>query len=162
MTPPAPPRLRPASLHDLDAANAVIERAVMTWALPERVKRLAMPSYRYHRHDLEHFRIMVAEAASHDIVGVAAWGPAEPRDVPAGQHGLLLHGLYVDPRRQRRGIGTLLLAAALAAAREQGYDGLLVKAQADAVGFFAASGLVRLTVKDPQRDYALRYWQAVS
>lgn len=44
MAAPAP-LLRPASPADLGEISALIERAVMTWRLPERVKRLALPSY---------------------------------------------------------------------------------------------------------------------
>jgi predicted N-acetyltransferase YhbS len=151
-------RLRPATSADLAAINAVIERAVMAWQLPERVKRLALPTYRYHPHDLEHLNIVVAESSEHGVIGVAAWEPANPRDLPAGQTGLLLHGLYVDPERQRQGVGRQLLVAAVAAAREQGYNGVLVKAQADAESFFLAQGLQRLECSDPARDYPLRYW----
>jgi GNAT superfamily N-acetyltransferase len=153
-------RLRPASSADLAAINAVIERAVMTWNLPERVKRLTLPSYRYQPHDLEHLQIVVAEDADRAVLGVAAWEPASPRDLPAGKSGLLLHGLYVDPDRQRGGVGSRLLDAALTAAREQGFDGLLVKAQSDAADFFVARGLQRLPVVDPDRDYPHRFWKA--
>jgi len=150
--------LRPASSADLDAVNAVIERAVMTWKLPERVKRLAMSTYLYNAHDLEHLRLVLAEDAAAAIVGVAAWEPAAVRDCPEGRRGLLLHGLYVDPERQRQGVGAELLAAAAASAREQGYDGLLVKAQAEAEDFFRRRGLRRLAVEDAGRDYPHRFW----
>jgi predicted N-acetyltransferase YhbS len=153
-------RLRPAMPADLAAVNAVIERAVMTWNLPERVKRLTLPSYRYNAHDLDHLHMVVAEDAGHALLGVAAWEPASPRDLPAGKSGLLLHGLYVDPDRQRGGVGSRLLDAALTAAREQGFDGLLVKAQSDAADFFVARGLQRLPVVDPDRDYPHRFWKA--
>jgi predicted N-acetyltransferase YhbS len=155
-------RLRPATSADLAAINAVIERAVMTWQLPERVKRLALPTYRYNPHDLEHLKMVMAEHTGQGVIGVAAWEPANPRDLPAGQTGLLLHGLYVDPDRQHQGIGRQLLAAAVAAAREQGYNGVLVKAQADAEPFFLAQGLRRIECIDPARDYSLRYWADVS
>lgn len=154
-------QLRQARNEDLAALNGVIERAIMTWQLPERVKRLSLPSYRYHPLDLDHLHIMVAEDAEHAIIGLAAWEPASPRDLPAGQRGLLLHGIYVDPMHLRYGVGTHLLDAALAAAREQRFDGLLVKAQADANGFFTARGMQRLPVEDPARDYPHHFWQAV-
>jgi N-acetylglutamate synthase-like GNAT family acetyltransferase len=155
-------RLRPATVADLDAANRLIEAAVMTWKLPERVKRLALPSYRYHAYDLDHLDLVVAETSDHRIVGVAAVEPALSQDLPPGQTGLLLHGVYVDPAAYRRGIGTRLLDAAAAAARERGMDGLLVKAQAAAEGFFEQRGLRRLAVVDATRDYAGRYWMPVS
>ena len=154
------PRIRPAGAADLARMNAVVERAIATWQLPERVKRLSLPSYRYHAHDLLHLHLAVAEADD-AIVGVAAWEDASARDVPGGARGLLLHGLYVDPSHQRRGLGSALLDAAVAAARAGGFDGVLVKAQADASGFFASRGLQRLPVEDPARDYAHRFWLAV-
>jgi predicted N-acetyltransferase YhbS len=155
-------RLRAATPADRDAINAVIERAVMTWQLPERVKRLTLPSYRYQPHDLEHLQIVVAEDADRAVLGVAAWEPASPRDLPAGKTGLLLHGLYVDPDRQRGGVGSRLLDAAMSAAREQGFDGLLVKAQPAAADFFLSQGLQRLPVVNPERDYPHRFWKAAA
>ncbi len=154
--------IRPARLADLPAINRVVERAVMTWRLPERVKRLALPSYRYHTHDLDHQRMLVAVAADAAIVGVAALEEADPRDLPAPVPAQLLHGLYVEPDWQGRGIGTRLLEAALATCRATASDGLLVKAQPDAVGFFQARGLERLPVRDPDRDYPHRYWAPVA
>ena len=150
--------LRPAVPGDLDRINVLIGRAVMTWALPERVKRLALPVYHYDPQDMEHLCILVAEQGAAALIAVAAWEPAEARDCPQGRRGLLLHGLYVDPDRQRQGLGSRLLAAAVSAAQAQRYDGLLVKAQADAVGFFLARGLEPLACEDPDRDYANRFW----
>jgi GNAT superfamily N-acetyltransferase len=156
-----PLRIRPARADEFPVLNGVIERAVMTWQLPERVKRLSLPSYRYQPHDLTHLHVVVAEDAAKELAGVAAWEPADRRDVASAKRGLLLHGLYVDPPKQRQGIGSQLLDAALAAADAGGFDGLLVKAQSDARGFFAARGLMHLPVENPQRDYPHRYWKAV-
>lgn len=153
--------LRQAHADDLPAINGIVERAVAAWQLPERVKRLSLPSYRYQTHDLVHLHLMLAEDADQTPVGVAAWEPANPRDLPAGQRGLLLHGLYVDPARQRRGVGSQLLEATAAAARAQGFDGVLIKAQADANGFFEARGLQRLPVEDAARHYPHRFWLPV-
>lgn len=152
--------LRPAMADDLPKLNTVIERAILAWKLPERVKRLAAPSYRYGAHDLAHLQIVVAEASGEGIVGVAAWEAVEPGDLPDRRTGLLLHGLYVLPEYQHKGIGARLLDAALAAVAEKGLDGLLVKAQADAAPFFAARGMSPLQVVNPERDYAYRFWLA--
>jgi GNAT superfamily N-acetyltransferase len=90
---------------------------------------------------------------------VAAWESADSSDAPPGARALLLHGLYVRPARHRQGIGSRLLAAAEQAAEHGGYDGILVKAQPGAEGFFAARGLQRLPVLDPARDYPHRFWK---
>jgi GNAT superfamily N-acetyltransferase len=134
----------------------------MTWDLPERVKRLSVSSYRYTGLDLKHLDMVVAEDASQGIVGVAAWEPADARDSPAGERTLLLHGIYVDPAQQRRGIGAALLRAAEQAAAEQHYSGLLVKAQEDATAFFIAQGMERLPVEDAARHYANRFWKRLA
>lgn len=154
----SPLRIRLALAAELAAINAIVERAVMTWKLPERVKRLALPSYRYHAHDLAHQRILVAERLDTGIVGVAALEEAEPKDLPTAGGGLLLHGLYVDPAWQGQGVGSRLLEAALDTCRQTGQGGLLVKAQPDAAGFFQRRGMQRLAMKDPDRDYPYRYW----
>jgi N-acetylglutamate synthase-like GNAT family acetyltransferase len=151
-------KLRAANIRDLVATNRVIERAVKTWKLPERVIRLVMPAYLYTEHDLQHLHIELAEDSIAGIIGVAAWEEAAARDCPHGKRALLLHGLYVDPAQQHSGIGTRLLSVAASAARENGYDGLLVKAQTDAEDFFRARGLQRLAVADEARDYPNRFW----
>lgn len=157
--PTAKPRIREALAADLSVINAVVERAVMTWKLPERVKRLALSSYRYHAYDLRHQCMLVAELCNGDIIGVAALEEADPKDLPYPHTGLLLHGLYVEPGWQYRGIGTRLIEAAYAICRETGHDGLLVKAQPDAAAFFQTRGMQRLAVTDPDRDYPYRYWK---
>lgn len=152
-------RIREASAAELTIINGVVERAVMTWKLPERVKRLALPSYRYHAHDLNYQRMLVADLPRAGIVGVAALEEADSRDLPVAQTGLLLHGLYVDPAWQGQGIGSRLIEAACVVCRETGHAGLLVKAQPDAAVFFQSRGMLRLAVKDPERDYPYRYWK---
>ena len=41
-------------------------------------------------------------------------------------------------------------------------DGVLVKAQNDAVEFFLAQGMQKLEAEDLQRDYENRYWKQLS
>lgn len=133
----------------------------MRWDLPARVKRLSLSSYLYTEIDLAHFDILVAEQDSR-VVGVAALEDADPSDCPPQQAGLLLHGLYVEPDWQGRGIGQQLLQAAGQVVHDAGRQGLLVKAHKDAVGFFTSQGLRRLEVEDKNRDYANRFWLDVS
>lgn len=155
------PSLRRAQRADLSAINRVISAAVMSWDLPERVKRLSLSTYHYTELDMAHLQMVVAEERTGTIIGVAAWEPAEPKDMPAAQSALLLHGLYVTPSHHHRGMGTVLFRCAEQAAREQHYDGLLVKAQEDAAGFFLAMGMERLAAEDQRRHYAHRYWMNI-
>lgn len=154
--------LREATPADLPAINTLISAAVMTWNLPERVKRLSLPSYHYDQTDLQHLVIQLAETEPGRLAGIVAWEPADTRDTPQAQPGLLLHGIYVLPDVHQQGIGRQLLAAAQQAARQGGYAGLLVKAQPDAEGFFLACGLSPLPVTDKSRHYHHRYWLSVA
>lgn len=152
--------LRPAELGDLDAINRIITRAIGTWNVSERVKRLSLPLYHYQAEDLDHLTFLLAMDEDRPVA-VAAWEPAEAEQLPAGRSGLLLHGLYVDPEVAGSGIGSSLLHACRDAAVEQNLDGVLVKATRDAIGFFERNGLVRLPVIREDRDYPLRYWLAL-
>lgn len=154
-------KIRPAIQADLDNVNRVIEIAVMGWNLPERVKRLSLPSYHYTLLDFEHFEFQVAEDEQQKIVAVAAWEPAESKDIPEEQTALLLHGIYVDPAYQHKGIGHQLFQCAEQAARQQQYDGLVVKAQEDANGFFIYEGMSQLPIEDSSRQYANRFWKQI-
>ena len=152
-------RLRAAVSADLDAINHCIADAIDSWDLPARVKRLSLPLYRYHDTDLDHLQLIVAETASNGIVGVAAWETTIPPDTPRGHCALLLHGLYVATTHQRSGLGSYLLKSVEKPANSLCRDGILVRAQAGAAGFFARQGYEKLTVTDPERDYPHRYWK---
>ncbi|TVS15971.1 MAG: GNAT family N-acetyltransferase [Gammaproteobacteria bacterium] len=154
-------QLRRGGLDDLTSINDIITRAIGTWTVAERVKRLSLPLYHYQAVDLDHLDIVLAMDGPRPLA-VAAWEPAEPKQLPPGRTGLLLHGLYVAPDAARGGLGTTLLQACLEAAREGGLDGVLVKATRDAAGFFERSGFERLPVLRDDRDYELRYWLPVS
>lgn len=153
-----PVTIRTAGSNDLEQINRVVEAAFMTWDLPERVKRLSLPTYLYNDLDLQHLQLLVAEEGG-AMVGVAALEAAEAQDCPAGMTGLLLHGLYVDPPFQGKGIGGQLLAAAKAHGRSEGYDGLLVKAQTEAIGFYRTNGFASLPVENEARDFQKRFWK---
>ena len=162
MTGNKPWRLRPVSSLDLGSVNRIIESAIETWEVPARVKRLSVPLYRYSEHDLDFLDLVVAEAEDIGIVGVAAWEQADPGDTPAGYSALLLHGIYVAPDQQRKGVGTRLFEAAEKAASSRGFTGVLVKAQPGAEDFFLTLGLQRVPVEDHRRDYPHRFWMPVT
>ena len=159
--PPSSIILRPAIEADLDTINRVVEAGVMTWQLPERVKRLALPGYRYTLVDIEHLDICVAEDDTRRIIGVAAWETADSSDTPTGKTGLLLHGIYVNPAFHRHGIGRRLFKAAEEAVRAHGYDGLLTRARQEANDFFMAQEMNPLPVDRPSHQYANRFWKHV-
>ena len=152
-------KIRNAAYDDLEQLNEVVRRAVMTWELPERVKRLGLPSLLYSEIDLQHFVILVAEMNGR-IIGVAALC-TETEDLVNGTTALLLHGIYVEPANQQSGVGRKLYDALEAIAVECHADALLVKAQKDAVGFYASMGLKKLAVEDKSRDFANRYWKTI-
>jgi len=152
--------IRPARERDHFQINHVVEQGVMSWDLPERVKQLSLPSYYYHEHDFEHFQILVAETDKR-IIGVVAW-EREPIRLKHSKQTLLLHGLFVDAFLLKKGIGRRLFAEAEKEARKLQCDGLLVRAQKDAEGFFTKMGMRKLDVEDESRDYALRYWKPLT
>ena len=140
--------LRPVTTADLDRANAVVEAAIWTWGLPDRVKRLSLPSYRYNADDLNHFTLIGAWDSAEAIVGIAAWESAIASETPNGARGLLMHGIYVVPDFHRKGVGTRLLNAAIDAVNLGEFDGLLVKANPNARAFFTSLGLQQLPIED--------------
>ncbi|MGB0866667.1 MAG: GNAT family N-acetyltransferase [Granulosicoccaceae bacterium] len=154
--------LRPATAEDLLFINGIVEAAVMSWALPERVKRLSMPSYRYEKSVFESVDMQLAIDPDGDIVGlVASCAPMEEQVLP-DRKALLLHGIFVDATNHREGIGTELVKSVQALAAQNEYEGVLVNAQPDALAFFQALGFEQLPVVDEENDYKHRYWQAIS
>ena len=152
--------LRVVTAADLDDINRVIDAAILTWDLPERVKRLSLSSYHYNDLDLQHYTILVAVQAD-QIVGVVAWD-TQVHQLANQQQGLLLHGIYVHPDHQQQGIGTRMFNRAEQAVIATKLDGLLVKAQKDAEAFYQSRGMHKLAVTDSQREFAARYWKPVS
>lgn len=152
--------LRNAEQRDLAQINDLIAAAMATWQLPQRVKRLSLPLYRYNANDLEHLEVIVAETAANTIVGVAAIEAADESDCPRGLNAALLHGIYVDPFNHRKGIGTRLMRYMQVTAASKNFDGLLIKANPEATSFFEAQDFEMLPIGDPSRDYSYRYWKS--
>ena len=146
---------RTADDGDLDAINAVIEAAISGWSVTDRVKRLALPIYRYDRHDLAHLQI---DQLFHGgaLAGVVAWEAAGPEDTTGRNREALLHGIYVRPEYQGSGTGRLLLQHASLAAAAAGFAGFIVKASRDATGFFERMGLQ--PVRSEAQDYPYLFW----
>ena len=119
---------------DPEAINRVIESAVMTWHLPDRVKRLPLPVYRYDSVDLVHLDIVLAVDSRLKFIGIAVWEQVDTRESPAGSEELSLHGIYVAPSHHRQRIGSQLFRVVEEAVCEHGFNGLLAKAQQGSKG----------------------------
>lgn len=146
---------RRADVCDLKAINDVIEAAIGDWSVTDRVKRLALPVYRYDSHDLTHLQIDLLFQGGL-LAGVVAWEAAGPEDTIGRDREALLHGIYVHPERQRTGIGRGMLESARRSAAAAGFSGFIVKASKDARGFFETMGLDR--VAGNASDYPYLYW----
>ncbi|MEM6986643.1 MAG: GNAT family N-acetyltransferase [Pseudomonadota bacterium] len=153
--------LRKATPDDLMFINGIIETSVMSWQLPERVKRLTLPNYRYKAEHFESLTLYLATGKdSMDVLGVLAIGEAAEEDVPNGQRATLVHGVYVDPINHREGIGKKLVAHAMKAAKKAGMDGLVVTAQPDSIAFFEAIGFARCEMpKDDEAEFRNVFWK---
>ena len=150
-------RVRIAGKMDVPAINAIVDRAVESWDVAERLKRLAVKEYRYRQEDLDHMWLLVAEGGDGDLLGVAALEDVGRGTPQMTGHTLLLHGIYVEADVMGSGVGSDLLRASSGIASALGYDGLLVKAVRQSRGFFRNRGLKLLPNENPQ-DYPYRYW----
>ncbi|MHA7881111.1 MAG: GNAT family N-acetyltransferase [Saccharospirillum sp.] len=148
--------LRPATEADLAHINTIIASAIAQWALPERVKRLTLPSLQYTATDLG-FQTLRVALNGQEPMGIVAWEEAGPADRLQQAPTLLLHGIYVDPKAQGQGIGRVLFQQAENAAREQGLAGIVVKAQKGSEAFYQAMGLSPMPVTDASRDFENRF-----
>ena len=157
---------RYAKKGDLSGINHVIADAVMVWPIAERAKRLMIPVLCYSENDFAYYKSLVW--INHErIIGIAAWDSDRPIETEKG-YARLLHGLYVAPDFQGRGIGKALMAhvkelvldsVAVAVADADGdLDGLLVKAERVSISFFEHCGLERLYPLSME-DYPYQFWQ---
>ena len=150
-------RIRIAGKLDLPYINTIIDRAVSSWDTTERVKRLATTVHRYRPDDINHMWLLAAERHDGVLVGVAALEEADDTDMPSAGHGVLLHGIYVEPEAMGSGVGKALLNASAGIALHMGYRGLLVKAVRQSTGFFEHCGMLKCHA-ERDSDYPYRYW----
>jgi GNAT superfamily N-acetyltransferase len=153
--------IRLAGAEDLPAVNAVVEAAVMAWPLPLRLRRLSLPVLTYDAADAADYEILLREDGGRHPVGVAAWRaqPADAGCAPELPPHALLHGLYVHPVEQRRGVGRALQRTVARRAEERGLAGILVKAERVSTNYFAGCGYRPLAVpQDQPGAYPYRFW----
>lgn len=82
--------------------------------------------------------VQVAQGGSGEVVGVV-WVTLTALPGIA-----LLHGLYVDPARWKRGIGRVLFGAAVARAREITTGAMMIYSEPSSEGFYKRMGAVRI------------------
>lgn len=126
--------LQAAGEKDLEELNAVISDAIMQWDLPERVKRLSLPSFHYDVLDLQHMDIQIVRNSQQAIVGVIATETTDLLDT------ILLHGVFVSTKVQRKGVGKFLLKTVEQQLLSLKVKNLLVKPQKGALNFFHKMG----------------------
>jgi GNAT superfamily N-acetyltransferase len=82
--------------------------------------------------------VQVAQDTSGEIVGVVAVTTTPLQGIA------LLYGIYVDPKRWKRGIGRLLFGAAVTRAKELKAGALMIYAEPLAEGFYKQMGAIRI------------------
>lgn len=152
-----------ASRSDLDrlnAVNRVIEEAVETWGVADRVRRLALPTLLYDEVDLRHMRFLLLDDSEGEAVAFATWEDfGETGEAHSTRH-LRLHGLYVLPHWQRRGLGSSLLEFVCLRAGMQGIDGILVRAWREAEAFFRRHGFETCVEPQSPESYSWLLWRS--
>ena len=124
---------------NLHAVNGVVAAAVGTWGLPARVRRLALPSLLYGQGDLGHMHIWWLDEPGTGALAVAAWEETDS----GSEREIMLHGLYVLPRRQGEGLGSRLLSLVEQWGKAHGYDGVALRAWGVSEAFFRGHGYGR-------------------
>jgi GNAT superfamily N-acetyltransferase len=142
--------------------NAIIAAAIDSWPLPARLRRLATPVLAYREDDFDAYAIALVRATgpSDSAFGVVA---RCFEITPADESYLFVHGLYLLPVLQRRGVGRQLLRQLEGEAAAAGARGVLIKAERVALPFFLRAGYTQLGPDAALGgDYPYRCWRELS
>lgn len=129
------PRIRPARPGEAALLSDLALRSKGHWRYDADFLEACRDELTLHDEELARHRTTVAELGG-EVVGFGTLdgGP------PTGELGML----FVDPAAIGRGIGTALLAALLANARDLGFTVLTIDADPNAEAFYLAHGAVRV------------------
>lgn len=153
-------KLTQATIDDLPDINNIIELAISSWNLPQRVKRLSLSSYLYDELDLQHYTIFLAQV-NNNTIGIISYEQAESKDVSLEKNVLFVHGLYVAPDFQRQGAGSFLIHAVEKIAKKNNLGGILIKAQKEAIPFYLKNKFMQIQATNARREYPERYWKSI-
>ena len=130
--------IRPARPDEAPALTALCIRSKAHWGYDAEFMRLSAAALVVPETLIEAGRVVVAETAGGDLLGVAAVAPLDER----GQFDLDL--MFVEPRAIRTGIGRALFAAAVEIAAREGGVRLSILADPFAEAFYRRLGAVRI------------------
>ncbi len=127
--------IRPARPGEAEALSALALRSKAHWGYDAAFPDACRPELTLRDDDLADRRTLVAELDGRP----AGFGTLEGRP-PYGELGML----FVEPAAIGRGVGGSLLAALVAAAREERFTRLAIDADPNALAFYLAHGAVRV------------------
>ena len=160
-TPPPPGvDINRLDLERLDTVNRVVEKAVGTWSLAERVRRLVLPSLLYHEIDLQHMRFLVLDDEEGEAAAVAVWEEASFEGENQSARSVQLHGLYVLPRWQRQGLGSSLLEFVSLWTGRRDIAGITARAWRESEPFFRLNGFEPLNQQSSSEDTSTVLWRS--
>ena len=150
-----------AEASDLQTVNRIVSESITSWGLGERVRRLATPCLHYKEPDLQHMTIVVLSVAQGEDVGVAAWEETHSANTSRHTSASLLHGLYVVPSYQGRGIGARFIELLAQWTRAANGDGIAVRAWRDSAAFFLSRRFEQTPSEGSTDTYPLCLWKSV-
>jgi integrase len=113
-------------------------RATMHSGYDEEFIDRSMPSLTITLPEISGDFVRVAQDNLYEVVGVVCVMPTALQGIA------LLHGLFVDPARWKRGIGRVLFGAAVARAKGMKAGAIMIYANPSAEGFYLAWGEVQI------------------
>ncbi|MDJ0882376.1 MAG: GNAT family N-acetyltransferase [Gammaproteobacteria bacterium] len=136
---------------DLFKINAIVRSSLWGWQLPERVKKLSLSSYLYDEADLNDLSIYLMKS-DNEVLGVLVL-EIPMMSCQKDRQDLSIHGLYIVPEHQRKGLGLKMLDFALNQAMDLGLSGMTVKSQKDATSFYLKAGFRLMRSYPKTREY---------